>query len=988
MELRNNYSSNPIIGYLNINSFQNKVISFREIIKKAPLDIICIDETKLDQSFPDSQFYIENYQFPPFRRDRDSKGGGKMVFIKNGLIVKRIKDLETKISETICIELTIAKKKWCIIFGYKPPKQNNALFFQELTNSLNLVVNKYENIILAGDFNINLLDSNADPNNHFSILQDTFDLTNLVKFPTCFKSLKGTLLDVILTNKPNSCQKTIVCETGLSDCHMLVATTLRSTFVKIPPKTIKYRSYKNFNEITFLHELDQTLLKGEIFDSNDPYSKLTEIFSKILNKHAPLKSKQVRGNQAPFMNKLLSKAIMEKSKIRNKYLKWPSRENFLDCKKIKNKCNSLVKKAKKQYFQKAGNVNSANSKSFWNAVKPFMTNKGTFSNDNIIIKTNREEKLKLKDSDSEVLIEADKVVKDEKILVELFNKHYINIVERTSGVAPSCIGDPSNPTLDKSSVQQIVSKYKDHPSILKINEMNIDKIDFEFPEATTEDINKIIKKLNPNKATGPDGIPLKIIMASASIIDSNFAYIINHDRKINRYSEDSKTALVRPLHKKDDRSQIKNYRPVSLLNGFSKIYERFLHNSLCKFTDKIFSHFISAYRKSYSSNHVLMRLINDWKKSLDNKNLVGTVLMDLSKAFDCIPHDLLIAKLHAYGFKIEALTFIYSYLKRRKQGVKINNEESIFEILLSGVPQGSILGPILFNIFINDLFLFIKNAKLANFADDNTIYADSTDLNRLLNILEKESETAINWFKENEMIVNPDKFQTMILGKHNIKEINLKINETNIKAQNSVTLLGIEIDNKLNFNNHVSTICKKAGNKINAISRIQNFLGPKEKEALVNTFVYSNFNYCPLIWHFSSKKSINKIEKIQERSLRLLHKNNIDTYNELLRKTAQPTMEVKRLRTLIIEIFKTLNDMNPCFMKEIFYLSPHSTHKKHNLFVESRKTTKYGTHSLKAFGAHIWNNLPEKIKKVTSLHALKIFLKDWYGPKCKCRLCQ
>ena len=133
----------------------------------------------------------------------------------------------------------------------------------------------------------------------------------------------------------------------------------------------------------------------------------------------------------------------------------------------------------------------------------------------------------------------------------------------------------------------------------------------------------------------------------------------------------------------------------------------------------------------------------------------------------------------------------------------------------------------------------------------------------LLDILEKESETARKWFKQNQMIVNPDKFEAMVLGRHKQKEkINLNINEAEIKGQNSVTLLGVEIDNELNFNNHISNICKKAGNKINAISRIQNFLDQKEKEALVNTFVYSNFNFCSVVWHFSAKKS-TKLKKFR-----------------------------------------------------------------------------------------------------------------------------
>ena len=190
------------------------------------------------------------------------------------------------------------------------------------------IVNKYDNYIIARDLNINMLDPKCDRSSHFSDLKNTHNLSNLVKSATCFTSSKGTLLDVLLTNKPKSFQKTFVCETGLSDCHKLVATIFRSTFIKLPPKVVKYRSYKNFDKSKFCHDLDQFLIKGYIYKAKDPYNKLTNILYNTLEKHAPLKSKAVRGNQASLINKELSKAIMEKSRLGSRYLKYRSRENF------------------------------------------------------------------------------------------------------------------------------------------------------------------------------------------------------------------------------------------------------------------------------------------------------------------------------------------------------------------------------------------------------------------------------------------------------------------------------------------------------------------------------------------------------------------------------------------------------------------------------------------------------------------------------------
>ena len=288
-----------------------------------------VDETKLDDSFPNSQFILENFQFPPFRRDRNSKEGGKLVYVKQGIIAKTLENLETKFFETICIILTFSRKKWCALFAYRPPKQNKTLFFEEISSSLSHTVNKYDNYIIAEDLNINMLDPKCDGNSHFSDLKDTYNLSNLVTLTICFKSSRGTLLDVLLTNKPKSFQKTFVCETGLSDCHKLVATIFRSIFIKLHPKVVKYISYKNFDENKFCRDLDQILIKGDVNKAKDPYTKLTNILYNTLEKHAPLKSKTVRGNQAPFMNKEVSKTIMEKSRLRNRHLKYPSRQNIL-----------------------------------------------------------------------------------------------------------------------------------------------------------------------------------------------------------------------------------------------------------------------------------------------------------------------------------------------------------------------------------------------------------------------------------------------------------------------------------------------------------------------------------------------------------------------------------------------------------------------------------------------------------------------------------
>ena len=214
-----------------------------------------------------------------------------------------------------------------------------------------------------------------------------------------------------------------------------------------------------------------------------------------------------------------------------------------------------------------------------------------------------------------------------------------------------------------------------------------------------------------------------------------------------------------------DQNDANNFRPVSVLNVLSKIFQNFMKGQLMSFIENHLSVFLSAHRSSYSSQHVLICLIEEWRQKLDSDHFVGAVLMDLSKAFDCIPHDLLIAKLSAYGLNDEALAYIFSYLSGRKQSVKLNNYYSLFQLISLGVPQGSILGPILFNIFINDLILFIKQANVHDCADDNTTTYFSMSLSYLKKTLEYESAEAIDWLKQSNVLVNPKKIEVLFLSR-------------------------------------------------------------------------------------------------------------------------------------------------------------------------------------------------------------------------------
>ena len=290
-----------------------------------------------------------------------------------------------------------------------------------------------------------------------------------------------------------------------------------------------------------------------------------------------------------------------------------------------------------------------------------------------------------------------------------------------------------------------------------------------------------------------------------------------------------------------------NFRPVSVLPLLAKVFEKIMYDQLCEYAKAFLNKLLCGFRKAHSTQHALFRLLQKWQEELDSSRIVGTVLMDLSKAYDCLPHDLIIAKLEAYGLDTNSLRFIFDYLSSRKQRTKIRSAYSNWSKVLRGIPQGSILGPLLFNIFINDISFFIEKLEICNFANGNTLYSCDRNLLRIKENPTFDMKNILLWFRTNSLKTNPGKFQFMILKRKNHRRQRMVINSITVKESNEVTLLGKTTDNKLVFKKHIENLSRTAQYKLHALTRIRKYLTLDKAILLGNTFINSQFNYAPLI---------------------------------------------------------------------------------------------------------------------------------------------
>ena len=409
---------------------------------------------------------------------------------------------------------------------------------------------------------------------------------------------------------------------------------------------------------------------------------------------------------------------------------------------------------------------------------------------------------------------------------------------------------------------------------------------------------------------------------------------------------------------------------------------------MSQFFDKIFSKYQCGFRKGFSTQQCLLAMLEKWKRSIDNGKSFGALLRDLSKAFGCLDHELLIAKLNAYGFHLSALKLIHDYLSNRKQRTKINSTYSKWHEILFGVPQGSILGPLLFNICLIDLFFVIEDTGIASYADDNTPYIIDDTVEGVIKSLEEVSKKLFKWFDDNLMKSNADKCHLLVSTNETVK---IQVGNYNIANRKCEKLLGINFDHNLNFDKHLSELCKKSSRKINALSRITPYMNVSKKRILMNAFFKSQFSYCPLIWMCHSRANNNKINRLHERCLRIVFPDKQSSFETLLEKDSSVSIHNRNLQILATEMYEIKNNLSPPIIAKLFEQRNNQHYNLRNwaqFSLPAIRTVYHGSESISFLGPKIWNMLPDKLKNASSLEVFKASIKSWKPENCPCCLCR
>lgn len=874
------------------------------------------------------------------------RGGGVAFYVKKDMRVRFLKHL-VGIGDVEQMWLSTQSNGYRLIVGtaYKPPWMNIDTFIDALTESI-ASFSGYDYLVLLGDFNVNMLEISDSKTEKINNFLEYLDLRQVVKDPTHYTNHSQTLLDIVCTNC-NTRNVTVTNITG-SLGHSMINFSLMLEKPKLLPRFIQFRSFKSID----LRKFNEDLLRldwesvCELSSVEHMVNEFNSLLLALMDKHAPLIFKKIKqGHSLPWITDMIKFMMGLRNEAYNKYRNSKSEVHYEYYKDLKKLVKTSINNEKRAYYNHYINTNTDDSKVFWKNIK-------------------------------------------EKILVDPSKTECL----------PDCFNDPNKINNHFLTLHGPETVPISHLSYYEHHRFDYNCTNFELSPVSENDIAKYIKSIS-SSAIGNDGICRDMVLLTLPRTLSVITEMVNKSIATGIVPIQWKMALVTPLPKVNDPSDLKDLRPISILPFLSKILEKAIYHQVIRYVEcvGILPPYQSGFRKGRGTVTALLDVTDNILADQDKGRGTIMALLDFSRAFDSINSKLLLSKLAYYGFGRHAVSWFDSYLSDRCQTVKLRKEDGSYAIsspktVKKGVPQGSILGPLLFVIYSADLPNVIRNCRYHCYADDIQLYisVSPADTAVALKALGEDLDAIATWSIKNCIKLNPTKTKLMILGTKNQyekiwnKSPVIKIFGEDIEIVNEAKNLGIVFDSKLRFETHVLNLVRNCFYRLKIMYRIRNYLTEKARITLCESIILSRLNYGDLVYGprllYKTKRMLQRVQNACCRfCFNVPPRSHITPF---LNKASMLNLEARRRLHLAAVMYDVIHLKNPEYLYNKLNFSTFHKHygpgipraTRAPLVVEIHKTVNF-TGSFRYQATKCWNNIPPPIRTASSRYTFKKKLK-------------
>ena len=968
--------------HLNIRSLQNKIGEVKQIVKDHKPHLLGISECEL---FKESRgLNLDILKVPGYNlhlpQSWNDHGYARVVlYSKKPFTCQRISELEDSHLQSIWVKFGFKNcKPGLYCHGYREHNSNLGGSMNAQTDKLTTFMTQWEKAVYHGnpsepndvfilaDMNLDSLHGKwLNPGyslfNLAKIVQSTCDshgFTQLIsevtrcQFNSIANSTELSCLDHIYTNCKYKCSQPFVINFGDSD-HDIIGIVRLSKVPSPPCRFIRKRCYKDFKKEHFLIDIqNENWLEVYFYqDVNDAVSCFTMEFRNILNKHAPWKKIQQRKFFVPWISKETKELMRQRDqwKLKAKGLACnPNHglssqeevEAWRQYKLYRNKINNIKKNDEYKFKKELVSPHLDSSSDMWSNVKSFMNWKSAG--------TPRQ------------ILDQNKMYSKSLDIARLLNTFFVQKIKLLS------------------------SQFKSYPpnydGCHKAMGPKGCKMYLQF--ATVKQVTKIIKNLKSSKSLAIDELDSFSLKIAAEVIGPVVHHLVTLSLMQNRFPEAWKLSKVIPLHKKGSALDKNNYRPVSILSPISKVLERVVYNQIYDYfsKNKLFHKNSMGFRKNRSTLTALLQMYDRWVRAANDGKVSSVVLLDLSAAFDLVSPEILLEKLKIYGIDKDCLEWMMSYLTDRKQGVWIDHVLSEWLDIDVGVPQGSILGPLLFVIFANDL-PFLISSEVDTYADDSTITASSDNMLDLNDEINSSCASVHKWMKENRLCLNVEKTHLMLVGTQrrlqNLNKEDLDITINNVHLSESLNgsekLLGVQIMPSLKWAEHIAHLKGKLKLRVVGIQKLR-FVLPTCKLKLVAEGIFNSLlTYCIPLWGCCEASDIRSLQVLQNVVARHVLKRPVRSQrSELYDSLGWMTVHQLAVYHSLLIVMKIRKTMEPEYL---FDQLSHENFRGKIIVPNTHLSLAKKSFCWRA--AECWNKLPEDMKNSECFRKFKKELKDW-----------